>query len=110
MIKQIFLIKRKQGMSPDAFKAYYLGHHVPLVKAAFPELVKYVINFVQQGKRAAAYDAMTELYWPDFETLKGLKESDAYRTKIAPDELNFMSSEGTLIFLAEEVVAKEVKA
>ena len=106
MIKQVFLIKRKEGLSHDEFRKYYVERHAPLVKEAFPQIVKYVINFVHQGKRGAAYDAMTEIYWPDFETLKRLNESDVYQKKVAPDEMNFIALGGATIFLAEEVLAK----
>jgi uncharacterized protein (TIGR02118 family) len=109
MIKQMFLIKRKEGISHDDFRKYYLEHHAPIVKEAFPEIIKYVINFIHQGKRGSVYDAITEIYWPDFETLKRLNDSDTYQKKIAPDEKNFISKAGAMIFLAEEFVAKEMK-
>jgi uncharacterized protein (TIGR02118 family) len=109
MIKQMFLIKRKEGISHDDFRKYYLEHHAPIVKEAFPEIIKYVINFIHQGKRGSVYDAITEIYWPDFETLKRLNDSDTYQKTIAPDEKNFISKAGAMIFLAEEFVAKEMK-
>ena len=109
MIKQMFLIKRKQGISHDEFRKYYVERHAPLVKQTFPEIMKYVINFVHQGKREAAYDAVTEIHWPDFETIKRLKDSDTYRKKIVPDEANFIAKGGPTPFLAEEFVAKDLK-
>jgi hypothetical protein len=106
MIKQVFLIKRKNEMSHEEFKKYYLGHHVPLIKEAFPELIKYVINFVHQGKRETEYDCITELYWPSFETLKKLGDADVYQKKVIPDELVFINTETRKVFLTEEFVAK----
>src|ERR1035437_8107285 len=109
MIKQMFLIKRKEGISHNDFRKYYLEHHAPIVKEAFPEIIKYVINFIHQGKRGSVYDAITEIYWPNYETLKMINGSDTYQKTIAPDEKNFISKAGAMIFLAEEFVAKEMK-
>ena len=108
MVKQMFLIKRKEGMSHEDFKKYYLEHHVPLVKKAFPDIVRYTINFVHQGKREALYDALTEIVWADFETLKRLKDSNTYQREVVPDEANFIAEGRPLTFLAEEFVAKDV--
>ena len=109
MIKQMFLIKRKPGISHDEFRKYYLEHHAPLVKQAFPDIVKYVINFVRQGKRESGYDAVTEIVWPDFETLKRLNDSDTYQKTIVPDEAKFIFAGGPTMFFAEEFVAKDAK-
>lgn len=106
MVKQLFLIKRKEGMSLEDFRKYYVERHAPMVKEAFPQISKYVINFVNQGKKATAYDAVTEISWPDIETLKKLSDSAIYREKIGPDEANFIAKEKTIIFLADELVAK----
>ena len=109
MIKQMFLVKRKDGLTHEEFKKYYLEHHIPIVKEAFPDLIKYVVNFVNQGKRGSEYDAITELYWPSFETLKKLNDGDTYQTKIAPDESNFCDKTPGVakIFLVEETIHKD---
>lgn len=107
MIKQMFIVKRKEGISHEEFKKYYTEHHAPIVKEAFPQLMKYVINFVHQGKKGSEWDAITELYWPDFETLKKLNDSDTYQKKIAPDEPNFAAKGVGMIFLTEEYVVKD---
>ena len=109
MVKQMFLIKRKEGMSHDDFRKYYLEQHAPLVRKAFPEIIRYAINFVHQGKREAVYDAVTEIVWPDFETLKRLKDSSTYQREIVPDEANFIAEGRPMTFLAEEFVAKDVQ-
>jgi len=86
-IKQVFVLKRKEGMSHDDFRKYYLEHHAPLVLESLPAIEKYVINFIRQGKRGADYDAVTEIFWSDFETFVGL--TDTYQKKVAHDEDNF---------------------
>ena len=69
MIKQIFLIKRKTGMTFDEFKRYYLEIHAPLVKLSFPEIERYVVNLALQRGKETPFDAVTEICWKSFEVI-----------------------------------------
>jgi len=106
MIKQILLIRRKPGMSFDEFKRYYLEVHVPLVKKSFPEIRKYVVNFAIQRGKATAFDAITELYWDNFETIVKTAKSDIYKNIIIPDEEKFILRDSMQVVLTEEYPQK----
>lgn len=90
MIKQVFIVKRKSGMSFDDFKNYYLEKHAPLVKNSFPEIRKYVINFALQRGKETSFDAITEIYWDDYDTIVKIAKSDIYKNIISPDEKKFI--------------------
>ena len=92
MIKQIFLIKRKEGMAFADFKKYYLEVHAPLFKSLFPKVQKYVVNLAMQRGKETPYDAVTEIYWENFESIVEAVKAEAYRTLIRPDEEKFIGS------------------
>jgi len=107
MVKQIFLVKKKPGMTFDDFRKYYLGVHAPLVKKSFPEIRKYVVNFALQRGKETLYDAITEIYWDDVETIIRAAKSGTYQKTIGPDEKNFSAGAG-LVILTEETIQKEL--
>lgn len=106
MIKQIFMGKRKPGTSFDEFKKYYLETHAPLAKSSFPEIRKYIINFALQRGKETSFDAITELYWDDFETIVKSFKSDVYKNIITPDEIKFYNRESAIVVLTEEYIIK----
>ena len=106
MIKQIFTMKRKKGMSFDAFKKYYMEVHAPLVKKSFPEIRKYVVNLVLQRGKETPYDAITEIYWDDIETIIRIAKADTYKNVIMPDEDRFMDRSTAVVVLTEEIPQK----
>lgn len=104
MIKQIFMVKRKTGLSFDEFKKHYFEVHAPLVKKSFPEIRKYVVNLALQRGKEAPYDAITEIYWDNFETLLKIAKSDTYKNVIRPDEEKFLGE--AQVILTEEHIQK----
>jgi uncharacterized protein (TIGR02118 family) len=106
MIKQIYLIKRKPGMSFDEFKKYYLEVHAPLAKKLFPEIRKYIINFALQRGKETVYDAITEVYYDDLETIIRLAKSDTYKNEVVQDEERFMDRSVFRNILTEEYPQK----
>jgi len=104
VIKQIFFIKKKPGMSFEEFKKYYLEVHAPLFKRLFPEVRKYVVNLALQRGKPTLYDAVAEIYWDDFETIVKAAKSDTYKNIIRPDEQEFIGS--MEVVLTEELPQK----
>lgn len=104
MIKQIFWVKRKPGLTFEKFKKYYLEVHAPLVKKSFAEIRKYVVNFALQRGKETPYDAVTEICWDDFETIVKIAKSDTYQKVIRSDEAKFIGS--IEVILTEEYPQK----
>ena len=82
MIKQIMLIKRKPGTTFEEFKKYYLQTHAPLFKELFPEVRKYTVNLALQRGKETPFDAVTEIYWENIETIVKAAKSEAYNRRI----------------------------
>jgi len=106
MVKQIFTIQRKKGMSLEAFKKYYMEVHAPLVKKSFPEIRKYIVNLTLQRGKETPYDAVTEIHWDDIETIIRIAKSETYRNVIIPDEDRFMDRSSSAVVLTEEIPQK----
>lgn len=104
MIKQIFLIRRRPGMTFDEFKRYYLDTHAPLVKRSLPEIKKYVVIFALQRGKEVSFDAVTEICWDSFETIVKNVKSDTYKNIITADEKKFIG--GAEVILSEEYLQK----
>lgn len=108
MIKLAFLVKRIEGMSREEFIEYHRNTHAPLF-ASIPEakfVRKYVISHpvAAPGFPEPDYDTLTEIYfntWDDHERYFG---SENYKTKVHPDEYNFMVHGNYLVLATEERV------
>lgn len=104
MVKQIFLIKRKPGLTFEEFQKHYLEVHAPLVKNSFPEIRKYVVNLAIQRGKETPHDAVTEIYWDDFGTVVKIAKSDTYKNVIRRDEEKFIGA--AEVILTEEYPQK----
>ncbi len=88
-------------MKFNEFKKYYL-EFTPLVKKSFPEIRKYVVNFALQRGKETPYDAITEIYWDDFDTIVRTVKSDTYKDVILPYEKEFIELKELKVVLTEE--------
>ncbi|HJM63939.1 MAG: hypothetical protein CMN05_10440 [Roseibacillus sp.] len=117
MIKLVYCVHRKAGMSPEEFYRYWKDNHGPLVQS-FAEVLKaqrYVqshllespLNEIAQGGRGAsgAFDGITEIWWNSHEELVGAMqtpEGAAAHEKLIEDEATFCDLSRSSIFLTEE--------
>ena len=93
-------------MTFDEFKKHYLEVHAPLVMKSFPEIRKYVVSLALQRGKETAYDAITEIYWDDLETIIKIAKSDVYKNDIVQDEERFMQRDALHVILTEEYPQK----
>jgi hypothetical protein len=68
MIKMVFMLKRRPGMSRADFIQYYESHHARLGEKYVPNAVRYVRRFLDPvpgpwSKPADEFDVMTELWF-----------------------------------------------
>jgi uncharacterized protein (TIGR02118 family) len=64
MLKYIALLKRKEGMSLEAFRAYILNKHVPIA-SQIPSMREYRISVVEEDSPDLLYDAVAEHWFDD---------------------------------------------
>jgi len=108
MVKSINFLKRKAGMSVEAFQAYWRTTHAELVKKV-PELRRYVqCHTLLSGYRKGepVYDGVAELWYDDTDTMRRIAGLPESRTALA-DERNFADPSKTAFILTEECVQKE---
>ena len=108
MIKEIALLKRKQGLSLDEFAKYYKETFAPLALRHLG-MKRYVLNFatsLPSGEQP--YDAVAEVWWDDMQAVQAASEFlQSENGKVLRDSLdNFADFSQTVILLTEESVIK----
>jgi uncharacterized protein (TIGR02118 family) len=90
--KILLLMKRRPGMSVEAFRDYYENHHAPLAEKHSAALSRYVRRYVVPQPHPETgpceelpYDVITELWFDDEQLFKGTL--DYITTNIMPDEI-----------------------
>jgi uncharacterized protein (TIGR02118 family) len=121
MIKLIFMLKRKAGISPEAFREHYESSHVKLAHQYIGHLLqKYVRNYPlqavlnpsNQAEGAAPpaagydYDVITEMYLNNHEAVQEMSRifnDPQINPILVEDELKFLDREATLMLVCDQV-------
>lgn len=121
MIKLIFMLKRKPGITPEAFREHYESSHVKLAHKYIGHLLhKYVRNYPQQAvlnpsnqaENIAApaggfdYDVITEMYLKNHEAVQEMSRifnDPKINPILVADELKFLNREATLMLVCDQV-------
>jgi len=95
----LLLMKRKPGMSMEAFRDYYENHHVPLCAPYMQGIDGYRRNYLQPQPHAESgtneelpYDVITEMFFEDEATYKATVEflaTTVMSDEVVNDEMNF---------------------
>lgn len=120
MIKIVFCLRRKQNLSPEEFRRYWLDHHAEIVRRHAPalRLRRYTQSHTINNPRVAAtieargsdiepYDGVAELWWDSIEDILAAvatKEGLDAAQDLLQDEGNFIDLANSPIFYAEEHV------
>ena len=90
--KILLFMKRRPGMTLEAFRDYYENHHAPLCAKYASGVSRYVRRFLtphpnpETGESAELpYDVITELWFEDEATFRGTVQY--LSTSIMPDEV-----------------------
>ncbi|MCX7863703.1 MAG: EthD domain-containing protein [Novosphingobium sp.] len=72
VLKLVFLLKRRRGMSLEAFRNHYENHHRKLAEQAMPGALRYVrryvtpeLNPITGEQIELPFDVVMELWWPN---------------------------------------------
>jgi uncharacterized protein (TIGR02118 family) len=111
MIKLVYCITKKPGMSDEEFFRYWKDVHGPL-GARIPGLRKFVQSHrltVFGDKNRPDYDGMAELWFDDVEALLAARQSQEWRAS-TEDEANFIDHSKVAYFVsAEHAISLESK-
>lgn len=112
MFKAIALLKKKEGMSKEAFIEYYEKRHAPLMYGLLPQMCAYRRNFIDlagayiySGATAPDFDVITETCYPDraaYDAAMAIATSPEIAARVAADEENFLDRALTRYFVVEE--------
>lgn len=110
MVKMVFMLKRKPGMSRADFIRYYEANHRPLGEKYVPNAVRYVRRYLEPvpgpwSKPADEFDVLTELWFANQQeadkAMKHLSEP-AIHEEIAEDEARLFDRPRSKVYLITE--------
>ena len=117
MIKLVFVIRRREELSPEEFHRYWLEEHGPLARRLLESLGarRYVqthtldtdLNARLAATRGTtdAYDGLSEVWWDSLDALLAADGSEAGRRAnetLTEDEARFIDFERSSFFMTEE--------
>ena len=115
MYKVIALLKRRTGLTHQAFVEYYESRHAPLILQLLPGIVGYRRNFldpagmiVHSGGALPDFDVITELWFADkaaFDAAMRAFEDPRVSERVAADEAHFLDSSQTRFIAVEERIS-----
>jgi uncharacterized protein (TIGR02118 family) len=103
MIKLVYCIAKKTGLTDEEFFHYWKNVHGP-IGARIPRLRKLVQSHrltVPGDKYRPDYDGMAELWFDDMEALLAARQSPEWRASTG-DEANFIDQNNVAYFVSEE--------
>jgi len=103
MIKLVYCITRRPGMSLEEFSRYWREVHGPIGRR-IPGLRRLVQSHPLARPAdivLPAFDGMAELWFDDLAALEAARRSPEWRASSA-DEANFIDATRTALFLTEE--------
>ena len=103
MVKLVYCICRKRGISREEFIRYWAEVHGPL-GARIPGLRKLVQSYalsVPGDHRPAGFDGMAELWFDDLAAVLEARRSPEWEASTA-DEANFVDPARSAYFVSEE--------
>ncbi len=104
MIKIIYCITRKEGMSVEEFQRYWWETHRSIA-ARIPGVRRYVqchtLPQLYEGDSPPPYDGVAELWFDDLEAFQGILGSPELQTA-REDERNFIDHSRSILIVTEE--------
>lgn len=104
MVHLHFLIKRKDGLSRQAFSDHWRNTHAPLAMS-IPGVQRYVQNHTPSiVSRNPSHDGIVELWMESLDAAKAAFNSPEYRQGAYVDEPNFVNVEDVIRLQTEDQV------
>jgi uncharacterized protein (TIGR02118 family) len=104
VVKIIYVITRKSGMSVEEFQRYWRETHGPIA-ARIPGVRKYVqchtLPELYDGERAPPYDGVAELWFDDLDAFRQASRSPEVAAAVE-DERNFIDHSNVALIVTEE--------
>ena len=108
MVKLVCMLKRKAGLSLEAFNAHWFDVHGPLIRST-PELARHVVRYEQHRRvpepdwaGTPGYDGVTIQWFESVESFSAFCAEPAYAELIEPDERTFLDRDALVWMITEE--------
>jgi len=107
MMKWMLFVRRKPGLTHEAFRAHYEQVHAPLAMRLLPGIRRYVRNYLLPTPHMPdpAWDAISEFWFDSPEAAQAARDwyaADATQT-LQRDEMAFMDRDSMIMYdVAEE--------
>ena len=108
MVKAVTFIKRKPGMSVEAFQEYWRTRHAEIV-VKLSGIRRYVQSHALPSgyrKGELAYDGIAEIWFDDTGAMRALRDEPAYAA-VQADEARFIDRSRMGLIVTEEHVIKD---
>jgi uncharacterized protein (TIGR02118 family) len=108
MIKLVYCISKKAGLTDEEFSRYWESAHGP-IGARIPRLRKLVQSHrltVPGDSHRPDYDGMAELWFDDMEALLAARQSPEWKAS-TEDEANFIDHNKVAYFVSEERIISD---
>ena len=108
MVKAVFMMKMKQGMSSEQFIQHY-REHCQLTYSIIPGIKKYVRNIAVRFKNGEpAFDGISEIWFEDKESWKnaGRFENSEEGRVVKEDGDKFIDRANSIFILVDEEVVE----
>ena len=105
MIKLVYCITKKAGLTDEEFFRYWKAIHGP-IGARIPQLRRLVQShrlIVPGDKHVPDYDGMAELWFDDVEALLAARQSPEWKAS-TENEANFVDHRKVAYFVSEEQI------
>ena len=105
MVKIVYCITKKPGLSDEEFHRYWKDDHGPIA-AKIPGLHRYVQSHTHPASAElgpVAYDGVAEVWFEDLDSLRSAMNSPQVAAALE-DEKNFIDHSRVAMFLTEEYV------
>jgi uncharacterized protein (TIGR02118 family) len=104
MVKLIYMITRKEGLSVAEFQTHWRETHAPIA-AAIPGVRRYVqchtLPELYTEDQTPPYDGAAELWFDDLEAFRAMIGSDEQKAA-AVDERKFIDHSKSVLIVTEE--------
>ena len=104
MVRVHIWLRRKDGMSAEAFADHWLHAHAPIARDGYEHLRGYVVNAVTGAPKGQEplYDGVAELTWDSRDHFVADMKSEANQT--ATDDLSNFTDAFGLLFVDQSTV------
>ena len=112
MLKQVFLLKRRDGMSMEEFKHYYENHHAKFGEKMLTNARRYVRRYVKPQKNPLTgevieldFDVVMEIWWDSKEDCVAAGEAaveSGINKLVWEDEEKLFNTQDNRVFTVEE--------